>query len=71
LGRRTNKYQIQKEAISLSPLFILKNMVCPQNKVNYQEHDHSDATMPEEAHHKVKDTHYDVKEKAEDHEHDH
>lgn len=63
--------RFKKEAILLSPLFILKNMQCPQNKVNHKQHDHRKTTVPEEAHDKVKDFDNNVKEKAEDHEHDH
>ena len=63
--------RFNKEAINLSPLFILKNVQSPQNKVNYQQHNDSDATMPKETQDEVKDFYNNVKEKAEDNEHDH
>jgi len=63
--------RFKKEAISISPLFCLKDVQCAKNKVNCQQHDDGDASMPEETHHKVKDAHDNVKEKAKDHEHDH
>jgi len=62
--------RFKKEAISLSPLFCLKDMQCAKNKVNYQQRDDGDTSMPEEAQDKVKDFYNDVKEKAEDHKHD-
>jgi hypothetical protein len=63
--------RFKKEAISLSPLFVLKNMDCPQNKVNHKQHDHRNTTVPKETHDKVKDANNNVKKKTKNHEHDH
>jgi len=42
-----------------------------EDKVDQQQYNCGDTTMPEEAHGKVNNAYHDVKEKAKDHEQDH
>ena len=55
------------EAISVSPLFFLKNMQCAQNEEERHKHDHNQTAVPEE----ISDEVNDVEEEAEDNEQDH